>query len=76
MLNAVRKTFRRAGIISISNRRIMVEIIGDERLETIVADKNFVCDEIFVKNLIKYANKNFVENKRKSERFSNLLKNL
>lgn len=51
----------------------MIEIIGDERLETIVSDKNFVADGNYIRQLAKYANENFEENKRKSERFLKLL---
>ena len=74
LLDAARKIFRRAGIIGITNRKVMIEVIGDERLKTIIADKDFVIDEKYIKQLIKYANWNFEENKRKSERFLNLLK--
>ena len=66
LLEISRRIFRRAGIIGITKRKVMVEIIGDERLETIIAGKNFVVDEKYLRNLIKYANKNFEENKRKS----------
>ncbi|MBI2654195.1 hypothetical protein HYX02_05300 [Candidatus Woesearchaeota archaeon] len=76
LLDVSRKIFRRAGIIGITNRKVMVEIIGDERLETIIADKNFVADESYIKNLIKYANENFFENKRKSERFLKILRKI
>lgn len=75
LLNISRKTFRRAGIIGITRRKMMIEIIGDDRLETIIADKDFVADEKYLKNLIKYANENFMENKKKSGRFLKILKN-
>ncbi|MBI3035395.1 hypothetical protein HYY71_03660 [Candidatus Woesearchaeota archaeon] len=73
LLETSRKTFRRAGIIGITKRKVMIEIIGDERLETIVSDKNFVADGNYIRQLAKYANENFEENKRKSERFLKLL---
>ena len=76
LLEISRKIFRRAGIIGITERKVMIEIIGDERLETIVADKNFVADGRYIKNLIGYANRNFVENKKKSERLLRLITNL
>jgi len=69
MLEAARKIFKRAGIISLNDKKIVIEIIGSERIETIIADKKFVADEKYIKHLIKYANKNFEENKKKSDRF-------
>lgn len=68
-LETARKIFRRAGIIAITERKITIEIIGSEHLETIVADKNFVADKFFLKVLIKYANRNFRENKKKINKF-------
>ena len=68
-LDASRKIFRRAGIIAVTERKVTIEIIGSEHLETIVADKNFVVDEKYLKQLIKYANKNFEDNKRKINQF-------
>ena len=76
LLNISRKIFRRAGIIGITKRKAMVEIIGDERVETIIADRNFAADEKYIKNLVRYANRNFMENKKKSERFLKIIKNL
>lgn len=76
LLNISRKIFRRAGIIGITNRKVMVEIIGDERLETIIAGKNFVADESYIKNLVKYANENFDDNGKKTERFLKSIQNL
>ena len=69
LLDASRKIFRRAGIIGITDRKTTIEVIGSRNLETIVADKNFVVDEKYLKKLIKYANRNFMENKRKIGRF-------
>ena len=74
LLDTARKLFKHSGIIGITDKKVVVEIIGSERIETILADKNFVADKIFIKNLIKHANKNFAENKRKSEVLLNLLK--
>ena len=76
LLEVSRKIFRRAGIIGITNRKVMIEIIGDERLETIIANKNFVADESYIKELVKYANENFIENKRKSDRFLKILEEI
>ena len=76
LLDAARKIFKHSGILSINEKRTIVEIIGNERIETIVAEKNFICYKIFLKVLVKYANRNFEENKRKSERFLELIKKL
>ena len=75
LLKVSRKIFRRAGIIGVIIRKVTIEIIGDERLETIIADKDFVADNNYIKNLVIYANKNFEENKKKSERFLKIIKN-
>ncbi len=74
LLKTSRKIYRRAGIIGVTNRKVMIEIIGDERIETIIADKNFVAGESYIKQLVKYANENFMDNKRKSEKLVKLLK--
>ena len=76
LLDISRKIFRRAGIIGITNRKIMVEIIGDERLETIIADKNFAADRKYINELVKYANENFDENKKKGEILLKIIKTL
>jgi len=76
LLEVSRKIFRRAGIIGITSRKVMIEIIGDERLETIIADKNFVANESYIEELVKYANENFEENKRKSEKFLRIVNKL
>jgi len=54
----------------------MVEIIGSERIDAIIADRNFAADEKYLKNLVKYANRNFEENKGKGERFLIAIKNI
>lgn len=76
LLDASRKVFKRSGVISITERKAVLEIIGSEILETIIADKNFAADEKYLKNLIKYANGNFEENKRKSERFFKIIEKI
>ncbi len=73
-LDLSRKIFRRAGIIGLNERKITIEIIGSEHLETVVKDKHFVADEKYLKQLIKYANRNFEENKRKIKKFFRNLK--
>ena len=72
-LGIARKIFRRAGIIALSSKKVVLEIIGDERLETIVADEKFVADEKYLKELVKYANRNFADNKKKIGRFLKIL---
>ena len=68
-LEIARKIFHRAGIIAITERKVTIEIIGSEHMETIVKDKNFAVGEKYMKELIKYANRNFIENKRKINKF-------
>lgn len=72
-LEIARKLFRRAGIIGITDKKVTIEVIGSEHLETIVAEKNFIADEIFLKRLIKYANRNFGENENKIKMFLKLI---
>jgi len=74
LLDISRKIFKRAGIISLSDKKIIVEIIGSERIDTIIANKNFVADEDNIKNLVKYSNENFEENRKKSERFLKIVR--
>lgn len=76
LLDLARKVFKHSGILSVTDRKATIEIIGNERIDTIIADRNFAADENYLKNLIKYANKNFVENKKKSERFLRFIKRL
>ncbi len=76
LLDTSRKIFKRAGIISLSDKKIMIEVIGSERIDTIIADKDFVADKDYLRQLVKYANRNFDENKRKSERFLKIIKYL
>ncbi len=67
-LEIARKVFKRAGIISLNQRKIMIEVIGNERIETIVANRNITIDKNYLEELVEYANKNFSENKKKIER--------
>ena len=76
LLDASRKIFKRAGIISLNDKKIVVEIIGSEKIDAIIADGDFDADEKYLKNLIKYANRNFEENKRKGEMFLKIIKNI
>ena len=74
LLKIVRKIFRRAGIIAITERKVTIEIIGSENLETIVKDKNFSVDEKYFKELVKYADRNFDLNNGNIEKFLKSLK--
>ena len=69
LLEAARKMFKHSGILSITDRKTTIEIIGSEKIDTIIADRDFIADEKYIKQLVKYANHNFAENKRKSGRF-------
>jgi len=75
-LETARKIFRRAGIIAITERKVTIEVIGSGHLETIVAEKNFICDKIFLKVLVKYANRNFEENRKKIGKFARSISSL
>ena len=76
LLEAARKMFKHSGILSITDRKTTIEIIGSEKIDTIIADRDFIADEKYIKQLVKYANHNFAENKRKSERFLRFIKRL
>ncbi|MBI3027256.1 hypothetical protein HYY70_04010 [Candidatus Woesearchaeota archaeon] len=76
LLEASRKIFKHSGIISITKRRIVIEIIGNEKVEAIIADKDFAADEEYIKHLTRYANRNFEENKSKSDKFLSIIKKL
>ena len=70
------KVFKHSTIKSITQRKVTVEIIGSERIDTIIADKNFIADDDYIKNLIWYANRNFLDNKKKGDKFLSLLKSI
>mgnify|MGYP001617607888 CR=1 FL=1 len=76
LLEIAREIFRRAGIIAITERKTTIEIIGSEHLETIVKDRNFSIEEKYLKQLIKYTNKNFIENKKKIGKFLKLIRKI
>ncbi|MBU0628381.1 MAG: hypothetical protein KKC75_04270 [Nanoarchaeota archaeon] len=65
LLSIVRNSgIKRAGIISLRNR-IIIEIIGTEHMETLIAkDGNLLVDDKFLKVLIAEANKKLERNKR------------
>mgnify|MGYP001574212460 CR=1 FL=1 len=74
LLEAARKMFKHSGILSITDRKTTIEIIGSEKIDTIIADRDFIADEKYIKQLVKYANHNFAENKRKSEMLLKILR--
>lgn len=74
LLEKSRKIFKRTGIISLTNRKTVLEIIGDDRLETVVANKDFVVNKDYIKKLVNCANANFEENLRKCKGFLEILK--
>lgn len=68
LLNLIMKIgLKRSGIISLKNK-IMVEIIGTEVIDTIIADKKLLVDETYLKILINEANKKMDRNKEKIDR--------
>jgi len=76
LLEISRRLFKKAGIIGVTDRKVTVEIIGSEHLETIVKDKNFAVDEKYLKQLVKYANRNFAENRKKINKFLKLIEHI
>ena len=76
LLEVSRSLFKKAGIIGMTERKVTVEIIGSEHIETIVADRNFIADEKYLKELIKYANRNFMENRKKTNIFFKLVRGM
>jgi len=72
-LETARKLFKRSGIISITESKVMIEAIGTERIEAIVAGKDFVAGNSYIKNLVKSANKKFEENKSRLSGLSTII---
>ncbi len=72
LLDSSRQVFRRAGIIGITERKIMIEIIGSENLETLIKKGKIIPDEKYLKELVNAANWNFNENKKKIGKFLNI----
>ena len=72
-----RKVFKRAGIISIKKNKVTVEVIGNERIETLVKrnDKIMVSDD-YLRELIREANKKMDKNKANISEYYKLIKNL
>jgi tRNA wybutosine-synthesizing protein 3 len=76
LLETSRKLFKKAGIIGLTERKITVEVIGSEHIETIVMDQNFAADEKYLKELVKHANVKYEENGKKTNLFLSLVKGL
>ncbi len=76
ILDLARKIYRRAGIIALNKSKIIVEIIGNENIETIVKIGKIMPDEKYLKELVKSANYNFVKNKKKIGKFLGLAEKL
>jgi len=56
---------KRAGIISIS-KKIVIEVVGTESMETIIAkDGKLLVDDNYLKELVNEANKKLIRNKKK-----------
>ena len=76
LLNAARKVFKRAGIITL-NKKIIIEIIGTEFIYTIIAgNRKLLINDSYLKELVKEANKKLAINKNKIKKFHNLIKNI
>jgi tRNA(Phe) wybutosine-synthesizing methylase Tyw3 len=55
---------KRAGIIVAKEGKFIVEILGAKNINTPIKGKNFCVDKNYLKNLIRIANKKFVENQK------------
>ncbi len=75
-LDASRKLYKRTGIISLNDKKIMIELIGNERIDTIIANQGWIADVNYIKELVKHANRNFMENKKKISKFLKIIKKL
>jgi len=73
LLNCARKIFKRAGIISITGNKIMLEVIGTDHLDTLIKKGKIIPDEKYLKELVKSANGNFEDNKKKIRGFLKIM---
>lgn len=76
LLDIARKVFKHSGILSVTDRKTTIQITGSERIDTIIADRNFAADDEYIRHLLRYANNNFSENKRKTKKLFNAIKDL
>jgi tRNA wybutosine-synthesizing protein 3 len=68
--------FKRAGYFSIK-KRIIVEIFGTEKIETLIADKEkLIVSETYISRLITEANKKLKKNHKRIRKYQSLLKNI
>jgi tRNA wybutosine-synthesizing protein 3 len=74
LLIIARKMYKRAGIISYTDKKIIVEINGSERVDTLIKKKGIMPDKDYINELVKCANSNFVENKKKIMKFESIIK--
>ena len=75
MLKIIRDLgIKRAGIISLS-KKIIIEVIGTESMETIIAKNGkLLVDDNYLRTLIKESNKKLIRNKKKIDELYNKLK--
>ncbi len=66
---------KRAGIIALG-KRIMIEAIGNERIDTIIAKKSVLVDDHYIRLLIDKANENQEKNSKRIEKFYKKIKEL
>ncbi|WP_256443460.1 tRNA wybutosine-synthesizing 3 family protein [Candidatus Nanopusillus massiliensis] len=61
LLNIARKSgFKHSGIFLINDKRVMVEIVGNEKIETIVSkNRKLLVSKEYFYNLVKEANEKF-----------------
>jgi len=74
MLSLSRKIFKKSGVIAI-NRKIILEITGTEKIETILANKGkLLISKNYLRFLVKEANRKLITNFNKIEKFNKLSK--
>ena len=77
LISISRRIFKRAGIISIKKNKVTVEVIGNERIETLVKrnDKIMVSDD-YLRELIRESNKKMDKNKANIRAYCRLINKL
>lgn len=77
LLDAARMSgLKHSGIIS-TNKRIIVEIFGNEKIEAIIADRGkLIVSDSYIKRLISEANKKMKRNREHVERFYEIVRKL
>jgi len=75
-LDLCKKCFKRTGIISMK-KKILIEIIGTEFMDTIIArDGKMLITDDYLEILVDEANKKLVRSKRYIDRFTDLIQNI